>query len=119
MLQKEFEERVQFQVTDQEFKSINDQYMKTDLDKDQFCLLYKTSPALAKHVSDVTSEKKQLSDENKDLGYFLADQYQKLKAEDLRKKAVQILGKRAYLLYIIQNGYDITDSDKDIILDLI
>lgn len=91
MLRSEFEQRVNYKVTEEEFKSINEMYMDTDLDKDDFCLLYNTSKVIT----------------------------QKLGTMDLRNKAVELLGARNYLLYVLQKKYAITDEDRDLITSLI
>lgn len=60
MLRSEFEQRVNYKVTEEEFKSINEMYMDTDLDKDDFCLLYNTSKVITQNVAYVARERKQL-----------------------------------------------------------
>lgn len=119
MLRSEFEQRVNYKVTEEEFKSINEMYMDTDLDKDDFCLLYKTSKVITQKVAYVAREKKQLREEKIQLGYFMADQFQKLGTMELRNKAVELLGARNYLLYVLEKKYAITDEDRDLITSLI
>lgn len=119
MLRSEFEQRVNYKVTEEEFKSINEMYMDTDLDKDDFCLLYNTSKVITQKVADVARERKQLREEKIQLGYWMADQFQKLGTMDLRNKAVELLGARNYLLYVLQKKYAITDGDRDLITSLI
>lgn len=119
MLRSEFEQRVNYKVTEEEFKSINEMYMDTDLDKDDFCLLYKTSKVITQKVADVAREKKQLREEKIQLGYWMADQFQKLGTMELRNKAVELLGARNYLLYVLEKKYAITDEDRDLITSLI
>ena len=119
MLRSEFEQRVNYKVTEEEFKSINEMYMDTDLDKDDFCLLYNTSKGITQKVADVARERKQLREEKIQLGYWMADQFQKLGTMDLRNKAVELLGARNYLLYVLQKKYAITDEDRDLITNLI
>lgn len=63
MLRSEFEQRVNYKVTEEEFKSINEMYMDTDLDKDDFCLLYNASQFITQKVADVARERKQLREE--------------------------------------------------------
>lgn len=119
MLRSEFEQRVNYKVTEEEFKSINEMYMDTDLDKDDFCLLYNTSKVITQKVADVARERKQLREEKIQLGYWMGDQFQKLGTMDLRNKAVELLGARNYLLYVLQKKYAITDEDRDLITNLI
>lgn len=73
MLRSEFEQRVNYKVTEEEFKSINEMYMDTDLDKDDFCLLYNASQFITQKVADVARERKQLREEKIQLGYWMAD----------------------------------------------
>lgn len=119
MLRSEFEQRVNYKVTEEEFKSINEMYMDTDLDKDDFCLLYNASQFITQKVADVARERKQLREEKIQLGYWMADQFQKLGTMELRNKAVELLGARNYLLYVLQKKYAITDEDRDLITSLI
>lgn len=119
MLRSEFEQRVNYKVTEEDFKSINEMYMDTDLDKDDFCLLYNTSKVITQKVADVARERKQLREEKIKLGYLMADQFQKLGTMDLRNKAVEFLGARNYLLYVLEKKYAITDEDRDLITSLI
>lgn len=70
MLRSEFEQRVNYKVTEEEFKSINEMYMDTDLDKDDFCLLYNASQFITQKVADVARERKQLREEKIQLGYW-------------------------------------------------
>lgn len=119
MLRSEFEQRVNYKVTEEEFKSINEMYMDTDLDKDDFCLLYNTSKVITQNVAYVARERKQLREEKIQLGYWMADQFQKLGTMELRNKAVELLGARNYLLYVLQKKYAITDEDRDLITSLI
>lgn len=119
MLRSEFEQRVNYKVTEEEFKSINEMYMDTDLDKDDFCLLYNALHIITQKVADVARERKQLREEKIQLGYWMADQFQKLGTMDLRNKAVELLGARNYLLYVLQKKYAITDEDRDLITSLI
>lgn len=119
MLRSEFEQRVNYNVTEEEFKSINEMYMDTDLDKDDFCLLYNTSKVITQKVADVARERKQLREEKIQLGYWMADQFQKLGTMELRNKAVELLGARNYLLYVLEKKYAITDEDRDLITSLI
>lgn len=118
MLRSEFEQRVNYKVTEEEFKSINEMYMDTDLDKDDFCLLYNASQFITQKVA-VARERKQLREEKIQLGYWMADQFQKLGTMELRNKAVELLGARNYLLYVLQKKYAITDEDRDLITSLI
>lgn len=119
MLRSEFEQRVNYKVTEGKFKSINEMYMDTDLDKDDFCLLYNASHIITQKVADVARERKQLREEKIQLCYWMADQFQKLGTMDLRNKAVELLGARNYLLYVLQKKYAITDEDRDLITSLI
>lgn len=100
MLRSEFEQRVNYKVTEEEFKSINEMYMDTDLDKDDFCLLYNTSKVITQKVADVARERKQLREEKIQLGYWMADQFQKLGTMDLRNKAVELFWEHAIIFFM-------------------
>ena len=48
MTQKEFEERTGLKVTAEDYKTIEETYMNTDLEKDAFCRLWVENPAVLK-----------------------------------------------------------------------
>lgn len=115
MLRSEFEQRVNYKV------------QKKNLSPSMKCIwiqilirmLYNASQFITQKVADVARERKQLREEKIQLGYWMADQFQKLGTMDLRNKAVELLGARNYLLYVLQKKYAITDEDRDLITSLI
>lgn len=65
MLQAEFTTRTGIKVTSEEFESIHELYMSTDLEKDAFCEAYKTNNPLLYELAKQTRKAKELVLERK------------------------------------------------------
>ena len=78
MTQKEFEDRTRLKVTEEDYKTIEETYMNTDLGKDTFCKLYSEYPAVLKEVERKTVQVRILYDERKKLANILVKLAEKL-----------------------------------------
>lgn len=126
MLQKEFFERTNINLTEDEFNNVNAMYMAAgNIDKDQFCkdykkhsdselleIFYNQSENL---VSKVNAQKIQINE----LVRFMIDQSEAYSSVELRSKAIQIIGIREYLKYKIQRGYNLWDIDKEDMIEIL
>ena len=65
MTQKEFEDRTGLKVTAEDYKTIEETYMNTDLEKDAFCRLWVENPAVLKEVERKTVQVRTLYEERK------------------------------------------------------
>lgn len=119
MTKKEFEERTGLKVQDDSYSKIEESYMKTDLDKDQFCKLWIENPAALKEIERKTVLVRELYEERKSLSNFLIEQAEKWSASDLREKAIAMIGEREYLRRKIAKGYNLWDSDKKLLCDIL
>ena len=131
MLQKELEERLGKKVTDEEYCTANAMYMNTDMDKDIFCKEYAKhgdSP-MVRELSDkattmyaqaqmAKNRAAQMEDEMFEMGFELADIAY---TSDMRARhlALRMLGETAFLRYILQKGYELTEDDRNMIVDRI
>lgn len=140
MTQQEFETRFGQEVTPESFDYANRVYMAAgNLDKDQFCKEWKnqhirnsdTVTALTMEVEALQRQAKanhdalegalKLQDE---LAYFIADMAHLAfnaigNGAELRKKAIQVLGKREYLKHVITRGYELEQFDRDALVEIL
>lgn len=145
MLHKEFEERTGIQVSDEAYKKIDALYMATTLTKDEFCDHYVPTmsenpivdslrnvvdvyrKAYDNNQQDINNLRESLSNALKlqdELATFIADMAHLAfnaigNGAELRKKAIEVLGKREYIKYIITKGYELEQYDKEDILKLL
>lgn len=115
MTQREFEERIGMTVTAEAYTEAEHCYMNTDLDKDLFCKLWKENPAALEEIVSKTVLVRELYEERKRLSNFLIKQAEKWSANDLREKAISMIGEKEYLRRKIAAGYNLWDADKELL----
>lgn len=118
MTQKEFEERTGLGIKADHYSEIEQCYMNTDFDKDMFCKLWMENPTALKEIERKTVLVRELYEERKRLSNFLIAQAEKWSANDLREKAISMIGEKEYLRRKIAAGYNLWDADKEL-LDII
>lgn len=132
MNQKEFEARLGKPVeADFYNKVVEPAYMASSYaDKDVFVNAWKTPEhediirnltKMAEQYREGMSNALKLQDE---LAYFIADMAHLAfnavgNGKELRKKAVEVLGKAEYLKYILRSGYELEQYDREDILTLL
>ena len=119
MTKQEFQDRTHMCVTEEDFVKINESYMNTDLEKDLFRKLYVENPEALKELENQTLMARELADEKNELADFLIEQAQKYNSHELRHEAVSILGKREYMRRVLDNGYAISNYDRELIYELL
>lgn len=119
MTQKEFEERTGLKLNADGYKEVEEIYMNTDLDKDQFCELWIEDPTTLKEIERKTVLVRELYEERKCLSNFLIDQAEKWSASDLREKAIAMIGEKEYLRRKIAKGYNLWDNDKKLLDEIL
>ena len=127
MTLKEFTDRTGLKVTEEEYKGIERMYYAVpDMDKDEFCMLYKRvgdnalTIALANRVLDGMLEERNNEAEDchgklNDLAEFLIGKADDHDDIDMYKKAVRIIGLRAVVLHKIKMGYRLWKEDREYI----
>lgn len=129
MLQSEFEKLTGYKVEPETYKVIESIYMTCSLEKDAFCkewLRVKDSQILRDLALECDNLKqvnqsnvKQISEE----GQFLADMVATCKdlvvREELRTRAINLIGSKEYIKYILAKGYELTELDRECIFNLI
>lgn len=140
MTQQEFETRTGLKITAIEFDYVNRVYMATNSQKDDFCEEWKNNHTLrssnivcdlmmqkecadrvAEDLKDALSGALKMQDE---LATFIADMAHLAfsgisNCLELRHKAVEVLGKKAYLKHIITKGYELERNDREALLAIL
>lgn len=140
MTQKEFETRTDKEVTTNCFDYANRVYMAAgEMDKDSFCKEYFNKKVFESDiVCNLTVEVETLQRQLKanrdalegalklqdELAYFIADMAHLAfnaigNGKELRKKAVEVLGKREYLKHIITKGYELEQYDIEDLVNIL
>lgn len=115
MTQKEFEERTGLKLKAGDYTEVEEIYMNTELDKDQFCKLWIENPTALKEIERKTVLVRELYDERNSLSNFLIEQAEKWSASDLRERAISMIGGKEYLRRKIARGYNLWDADKELL----
>lgn len=120
MTKKEFEDITGLKVTAEGYsEEIEPIYMNTDIDKNLFCKLWRECPEALKEIERKTVLVRELYEERKRLENFLIDQAEKCGENDLREKAISMLGAKKYLKCKLSKGYDLWDEDKKLLEDIL
>lgn len=119
MTQVEFEERTGLKLKADDYTEVEEMYMNTDLDKDQFCTLWVNNPTALKEIEQKTVLVRELYEERKNITNFLIDQAEKWSSTDLREKAIAMIGEKEYLRRKIQRGHNLWKKDRELLDDIL
>lgn len=135
MTQKEFEGRTEITVEAEDFTAINNLYMNSDMDKDEFCeafiktgfdvspvvryLLMETGHNLGALEAERDILKKAMRQRNDDLADFLIGKAHAYDDTDFRNQAVKLVGETEVVKRTIELGLPLWDEDRKHILSMI
>lgn len=135
MTQKEFEERTQCAVKAETFAIINQLYMATDMDKDEFCKEFKAmddpkTGGIRRSLQEIgnrlgaleainTALKKSMKQRNGDLADILIGKAHAYDDTDLRNESVRLIGEVDVVKRTIELGLPLWDEDRKVILSMI
>ena len=129
MTQQEFEARIGTTVSPDVFETANRAYMAcgNSMDKDTFCELWKTEiRGNFQLVSILTAQVEKFSQgmscalEGQDnLARLAADKAYDHDDKELRRAAIEYLGKREYIKHLLSQGADLSSDDRDLVLELL
>lgn len=115
MLQREFEERVGFQVSEEDFNKINMMYLDAgeNIDKDTFCKDYKKhrDSILLKIFYTQNCNLREELDDYFEIVEFLIGKSRAYDDTDFRRKAVKLVGERKVVLITLQMGLPLWEED--------
>ena len=123
MLQKEFEQLIGREVNETEnFGIIHSIYMATNYSKQQFAAEYvkknhgDIAIELARMVDRIRHNIDGMLQEKKDEGYLWADEAHEMSSDRARRRAIEILGFKEYITYIVSKGWELWQIDKEDII---
>ena len=129
MLQSEFEKLVGYKVEPETYKVIESIYMTCSLEKDAFCKewLKVRDSQILRDLALANDDLKKMVDSNAKLvseeGQFLADKVAIDKdldvREELRTRAIELIGSKEYIKYILAKGYELTELDRECAFQLL
>lgn len=135
MTQKEFEERVKCAVNAETFAIINQLYMATGMDKDEFCKEFKamddpTIGGIRRSLWEIgkrlgtleainANMKNSMRKRNDDLAGVLIGKAHAYDDTDLRNEAVGLVGEVDVVKWTIKLGLPLWDEDRKAILSMI
>lgn len=135
MTQKEFEERTKCAVKPEVFAIINQLYMATNMDKDEFCKEFKemndpmipgirrSLREIGKHLGTLeainANMKKSMRKRNDYLADVLIGKAHAYDDTDLRNEAVGLVGEVDVVKRTIELGLPLWDEDRKVILSII
>lgn len=134
MTQKEFEERTEISMIATNFETIHDIYMACgdDMDKDEFCSLWKgkkfrellnrvtdekkiTEQAYDMAMNKIKSMQEQQKNKGNDLAEFLLGKASAHQDTDLYKEAVKLVGMKNVVISKIRMGLPMWEDDLEYI----
>lgn len=115
MLKHEFEERVGFQVPEEEFNKINAMYLDAgqNIDKDVFCKDYKKhrDSLLLKIFYIQSCNLREELEDYFEMVEFLIGKSRAYDDTDFRRKAVKLVGERKVVLTTMEMGLPLWEED--------
>lgn len=135
MTQKEFEERTKCAVKPEVFAIINQLYMATNMDKDEFCKEFKEMDdpmipgirrslrEIGKHLGTLEAINANMKESMRKRNDYLADvligKAHAYDDTDLRNEAVGLVGEVDVVKRTIELGLPLWDEDRKVILSII
>lgn len=140
MLISEFIDRTGFRPTDEYYHEVIEaEYEKSPLTKDEWCKQWKKNggiqiaynamcakatrdyhviSALETEIKTMKIESERERDTERDaMAIFLIEQAEKWSATDLRAKAIEMMGAKAYLRYKIEHNISLWEMDKELLIE--
>ncbi len=122
----EFTQRTGIELTDEQYKRVEDMYMNAgNLDKDEFCKDYKRhcySVILNAYFDQSEKLRNKLSaykEKQIETAHFLIKKSMVGGDKDMIQMAISLIGEQKYIQYKLEKGYNLFNSDKELIISLI
>lgn len=119
MLQKEFEDRIGKKVSVEEYDAANRMYMSTELDKDVFCDLYTNYREALDIIVEQGKKIEKLRNERAKTIDMIFDNANIYSSSELRSYCIELMGARNYIRRMIEEGRNLWQKDKDLIVSLL
>lgn len=122
----EFEQRTGIELTNEQYQRVEDMYMNAgDMDKDEFCEDYKKhsdSVILNTYFDQSEKLRNELDayrEKQINMAYFLIKKSMVGGDKDMIQMAISLIGEQKYIQHKLEKGYNLFDSDKELIITLI
>lgn len=126
MQKAEFMQRTSIDLTDEQYRKVEDLYLNAgDIDKDVFCKDYKKhadSIILNTYFDQSEKLKSKLTiyrEKQITMAHFLIKKSMIGGDKDMINMAISLIGEQKYIQHKLQKGYNLFDSDKELIISLI
>lgn len=122
----EFEQRTGIELTDEQYQRVEDLYLSAgNMDKDVFCEDYKKhgeSVILNTYFKQSEEQRSRLDtyrEKQITMAYFLIKKSMVGGDKDMIQMAISLIGEQKYIQHKLEKGYNLFDSDKELIITLI
>ena len=131
MTQKEFETRIGREVSSSKYEAIEKVYMQTEMDKDEFCEMWKEATPSSRAYMIKTaeihqnrehrlmSEIKGAAKTKESLLDIMFESAQVMGDEKLRETCIKHMGEKAYLIKLLESGHSFWELDHKLLIEVL
>lgn len=122
----EFTQRTGIELTDERYQRVEDLYLNAgNMDKDEFCKDYKKhgeSVILNTYFKQSEEQRNRLDtyrEKQITMAHFLIKKSMVGGDKDMIQMAISLIGEQKYIQHKLEKGYNLFESDKELIISLI
>lgn len=122
----EFTQRTGIELTDEQYQRVEDLYLNAgNMDKDEFCKDYKKhgeSVILNTYFKQSEEQRSRLDtyrEKQITMAHFLINKSMVGGDKDMIQMAISLIGEQKYIQHKLEKGYNLFESDKELIITLI
>lgn len=122
----EFTQRTGIELTDEQYQKVEIMYLNAgNMDKDEFCEDYKKhsdSVILNTYFDQSEKLRNELDayrEKQINMAYFLIKKSMVGGDKDMVQMAISLIGEQKYIQHKLERGYNLFESDKELIISLI
>ena len=127
MTQQEFQELTGLEVSPEQFGDIHDAYMSIPDGKHDFCQMWKNATEESRRVMILLTRSikggdntiNNINAKNKALLDAMFESVHRFSDPELRNVCIEHMGKREYLLKMLDKGYRFWDDDKEMLRNIL
>lgn len=126
MQKNEFEQRTGIELTDEQYQRVEDLYLNAgNMDKDEFCKDYRKhgeSVILNTYFKQSEEQRSRLDtyrEKQITMAHFLIKKSMVGGDKDMIQMAISLIGEQKYIQHKLEKGYNLFESDKELIISLI
>lgn len=126
MQKSEFIQRTGIELTDEQYQRVEGIYLNAgNMDKDEFCEDYKKhgESMILNTYFDQSKKLREKQDTYREkqitLAHFLIKKSMIGGDKDMIREAISLIGEQKYIQHKLEKGYNLFDTDKELIISLI